>query len=283
MKKNFSISDTWIGFLRVHTRSKFLAILLSLPMISTVMAGPHFTEIGVTPWPRPYPHYPKYGDGVYQTAPRVAWNGNMFLLVWYEKYNVDEWSYARVTYGSRLSDSGQLLDPAGILIGPDGGGYNDYIEPAVCAVGDDFWVFYGSYGYTEYIRGRVVHPSGNVNITQMNIGQGNGWASVTSLSAAYMPGKNILVAWRCVDPDGVYYSLVSPTSGAVIINSQPLVQEAISDHIVVSSLDSTFLVTYHGAGGLKSIRVAEDGSKIDTSPIQLGVSCGGSGRRIFFR
>ncbi len=234
-------------------------------------AGTGFTTDGITEWPRMYPHY---GDEILQRRPRVVTNGDSFLATWYEEFHYSQSVIGTACYAARFSPDGDPLDPEGIVVVPDTYSYNSNQEPALCAVGDDFWVFYGYYGLSEYIYAKVVTPTGAVG-EPIYIGRGTGMETILTKASAYMSGANVIAVWQ--NPDGIDYSLLS-SAGDVLIDSAPLLADGyVSEHLAVAASDpadpatAKFLVVYYrdhmADEWLGAVRVDADGNVLDDPPI----------------
>ena len=108
-----------------------LSIVFIVSLAAMGWSGTGFTTDYITDWPRPWPEESR------QREVKVASNGESFLVAWYE-------DFMPRLYAARISQSGELIDPDGILIEADtvaGPWTNSLCEPAVCAVGDEYWLF----------------------------------------------------------------------------------------------------------------------------------------------
>jgi hypothetical protein len=91
-----------------------------------------------------------------QKGPSIAYDGNNYLVVWYDERN----GYYDI-YGARVSQSGIVLDPNGIAISKAA---NDQRVPSVAFDGSNYivaWEDYRSGSYSD-IYGAKVSPSGTI-------------------------------------------------------------------------------------------------------------------------
>ncbi len=242
-----------------------------LAVASASHAGTGFTTDEITEWPRPYPHY---GDEIEQYSPRLASEGHCFLLAWYEHFYVADWIVHQVPYAARLSGSGEVLDPDGLLMFDSTGGYGYGKEPDVCVVGADYWVFFGYHGLVESYHAKPVSCDGTVGEI-IGVGRGTGWESVHSLATAYMSGGNVIAVWQ--NPYGIDYSLLTPT-GEQLIDSAPLLeldwlldQHAVAVNDPAEPSAPKFLVVYfhdwYTETHIGATRLDAAGNILDDPPI----------------
>ncbi len=95
--------------------------------------------------------------GAYQVSPDVAWNGSVYLVVWSELVEGQE---GRRIWATRVSASGQVLDPAGILLSGDS--TNDNGTPSVAAGNGRFLVVWEEDRSPTDIVGALVSGTGTV-------------------------------------------------------------------------------------------------------------------------
>jgi len=243
-----------------------LSLIISC-FVSVANAGTGFTTTTITTWPRPDP---LLNETPYQYWPKIASNGSEFLLAWYEDYytGYPEYEDGTPVYAARFSETGEILDPDGILIDPDISPYNSEQAPAVCAVGDDYWVLYHGFEILESIWGTRVNADGTVGQTLV-IGNGVGLATITKMAAASNDQGNFIAVWLNAgdQPPSIGYSVHTSTGEYVVegfLPFEPYVFDADMSLSVAAS-GSTFLVTY----GDQAIRVDGNGNVLDTIPIDL--------------
>jgi len=135
-----------------------------------------------------------FNSDIGQGYPAVAFNGNIFLMVWADARNIASTGYD--IYGARVSSSGVLLDtnPIPICTFP-------YLQtyPALASNGRDFlavWADYRNYSAINLVSifGARISPSGSV-LDQ------NGFPIVVSTRDAEYPavasyGTNYFVVWE---------------------------------------------------------------------------------------
>jgi len=259
--------------MRTMKRNLFVLILSTMPILAA-FGSTGFIDKDITEWPRSYPHYTNW---VWQYNPRLASNGDDFLLAWYEQHHIEEHVTSDDVYVCRLTQEGVPLDTNGIYIAHCGA-YNDQdMEPAVCSIGNDYWVLYGYYGYYEYVYGRRVAASGELG-EQILIGDSEGLATITSLAADTTSSTNMLVSWFVSGADTIKYSLLNPQTTNFIVESESLfATNDISDHITATASGSKYLVVFyqgliHSSGtgkNLMALRIEGDGTILDTQPIVI--------------
>ena len=123
---------------------------------------------------------PVYGPApYYQDSPRIASDGENFLIAWN-----DERSFPYTAYAARVNRNGDLLDPTGIRL-PFGG-----YPAAIVFAGDAYVIFWTSSGpslhATRISRDGEVIEADRVVLQSVPNGP----------MAAASNGSNILVAWR---------------------------------------------------------------------------------------
>lgn len=147
-----------------------------------------------------------------QTGTSAAWSGTIFLIVW-----SDGRSGSADIYGTRLSASGEVLDPNGIAISSASGGQ---LSPSVAWDGENFCVVWEDFrvGSDPQILGARVDASGTV-IDPSGITISAAANAQRSPKVAW-GGENVLVVWeddRCGGStcSDIYGTRLSP-SGVVL-------------------------------------------------------------------
>lgn len=134
-----------------------------------------------------------------QERPRLASNGEIFLVVWQDFRNGRDWD----VYAARVTAAGKLLDPAGLLVS---GGPANQAKPQVAWDGKNFVVawqdfrsgrWYGVYSARVTAEGKLLEkdglrlaetPKGNCSSPRI-APAGTGRAFVLSLGGTGVPGS----------------------------------------------------------------------------------------------
>jgi hypothetical protein len=245
--------------------------------------GNGFTDREINTWPR---SYHTNDDQVWQFNPRLKSDGSSFLLTWYELDCVTNYGYPTTrlkSWMARFSNEGAVLDPEGICVCDH---INTYgvreswtpKEPAVCAVNQQYWVFYGDYNTVESIWGRTVQENGTLG-TPVYIASGNGFCSILSLAADGLGSGRILVAHYNTDPGSIRYSIVVPPTNVLVRSTTLITNANLTEHIAVSAGSNTFLVVYsiqddqYGPShGYWAKRVDENGVLLDPDPLLIATN-----------
>jgi hypothetical protein len=207
-------------------------------------------------------------------APDVAFDGTFYLVAWHDERSGDYDIYA-----SRVTTSGQALDPNGIAVSTP---YGDQYKPAVEFDGTNFMILWidarGSgtdiYGSRVTSDGTVLDPSG-LRITSATQGE---WQP-----ALVFGGGQYLVAWQQDRQGGnreVYVARMSTTgqvldpggkatSAAANGQSQPVVASDGNDFLVVWRDDN------RGSGDIYGARVSQDGTVLDPAGFAISTSQSG--------
>jgi hypothetical protein len=119
-----------------------------------------------------------------QMFPSVAFDGANYLVVWFDERMPD----LHKTFGTRVSQSGEVLDPSGICISPSG--YCEEYSPRVVFGQSKYLVVWnccwGHSGACVSVDGAVL-DTGRVSLPKMD------WFDPTGLS---FYGTNYLVVWE---------------------------------------------------------------------------------------
>jgi hypothetical protein len=190
-------------------------------------------------------------------APRVAWNGTLYLVIW-EDYAFIRGSVTGSTFGKRVAANGTVLDATAFEIVP--GNF-----PDVAALGSDFLVVstHEATNHIRYPKSVVVTGGGVVQGSPVIIGSNFSlYPRVTAL------GNRWLVTWQrhpthdnpassinanFVNPDG---SPVGEFNVAPSTSRRPNVAAGPTQGIIV----------YYKSGDVYARRILPDGTLLDASP-----------------
>ncbi|WP_224365732.1 Ig-like domain-containing protein [Hyalangium versicolor] len=213
---------------------------------------------------------PVTAGGGNQTTPAVASNGTDYLVVW-----VDDRSGDADIYGTRVSQSGTVLDTLGLAIGAS---LNAQQSPAVAFDGTNYLVVWsdGRRGSGNDIYGARVSPAGSVL-------DPNGLALATSAvftqlmraPAIAFDGTNYLIVWDertgFNGPSNLNALRVSPSGQPV---GSPFAVSAADKNQLAASLafDGTnYLAVWQddrlGQNDIYGARISPSGTLVDTGGI----------------
>ncbi|MCP3099024.1 tandem-95 repeat protein [Myxococcus sp. K15C18031901] len=189
-----------------------------------------------------------------QLEPSVAANADGYFLTWRDTRK--HVSNLTDLYGARLSKTGEVLDPTGIVIAS---AVSDEHYPTVSWNGTDWMVAWVEYTTSNgaVVRARRVSSSGQwVDSVPLTLGNtGNKLASSGSL-----------VAWATGSYVGVQARLVQGDGGVVTLGSLP---SDAGTHVTVTNTPSQYLVAWEEDGGVRAQRFdtqgAAQGSRIDVA------------------
>ena len=204
-----------------------------------------------------------------RTYPVLAFNGTNYLLVWRDargtQYNI---------YGTRVSSTGTVLDPAGIVVST---GPGNSADPQVASNGTDFYVVWSQfYSETWTIRGtaspaRAWWPIPEASASRRALGSQN-WPHVAS------NGTDYLVTWYMGASDGyanVYARRVSSTGQLLDTADIPIATGLNYDETTpaVASNGTVYLVAWSdwrkGYSRVYATRVSNDGVVLDGTGFPL--------------
>ncbi|MBM3315689.1 hypothetical protein FJY71_07640, partial [candidate division WOR-3 bacterium] len=176
--------------------------------------------------------------------PAVGFDGTNFLAVWWDERSGDE-----ALYAARVSPTGEVLDPSGMMVAPSGDGN----RLAVAFDGVNYLVVYGANGH---MRARRIAPDGIVLEPEVTISDEG---QVQETPAVAFDGTNYLVVWADyrVDNFDIYGARVSPAG--VVLDSPSV---AIADSLlweetpVVCATAAGFLVAWDAEYDPRNIRAA---------------------------
>lgn len=93
------------------------------------------------------------------------------------------------TYAARVTPSGSVLDPTGILVGPADNQYQ--YSPSIEYNGSNFLAVWGYYYAPNRVMARFINPDGSLSDT-FNIASAGGYVYKTRVAYS---GSNYLIAW----------------------------------------------------------------------------------------
>jgi len=213
-----------------------------------------------------------YGD---QQVPAVARGRDGALVVWADNRN-------NVTniFGTRLDDSGHVLDPQGIDFTPDSRHFQG--TPDVAWNGVDYLVVWSDDRSTNAndIYGALITPSGSV-VSRFPVSTAPGWQANPVVA---WDGSTFLVAWdsfdpqRAASPQDVYAARVASNGTVLDPSGIPIATNSAQQAAPsVSSDGSSFFVVWQdeGLGGgfdILGARIEADGTDQDPSGVHVGVA-----------
>jgi hypothetical protein len=165
-------------------------------------------------------------------APRAAFNGEVFLVVWADNGTV---------YGKRVRPDGSVVDAVPLLAITG-------FSPDVAAIGDTFCVAGVEVGFSpEYIFPWALHVGGDGQVLTDKVTLGNSYASVPRVEAV---GDRFLAVWQRNyshdDPqgeaDGAYIDLAGKATASFVVAFNGFVPEAAvspNEVLVVFRTNST--------------------------------------------
>jgi len=183
-----------------------------------------------------------------QYNPRIAFDGTNYLVVW-DDYRNGEFSDI---YGSRVNQSGLVLDPNGIVISPE---LNWQEFPSLCFGGSNYFVVWkDDRGDWPDIFGARVNRAGLV-LDPNGIRISNGENDKGFASAAF-DGTNYFVVWseeRFPNEWYIYGSRVSQTGIVLDPNGIPLVSASNSfwgPHVSIAFDGTNYLMIWEDYRGI---------------------------------
>jgi len=215
-----------------------------------------------------------------QSAPRIAWSGKRYLVVWSDRRGGP---MANI-YGARLDAAGNLMDKQGFIIAA----HTEYMfSPAVAASPGGFLVtwddrrggtYYDIYGARVADSGSVLDPKGIAISTASSNQRG---------SAVAHDGTNFFVVWtdlRGGSYKGIYGTAVSAGGAVLNTGGVQVAQSGVHRHRTRIAWDGTnYLVVWdegsvaaknaHVRGG----RISKKGKPVDTKAINICTHNNGTG------
>jgi hypothetical protein len=160
-------------------------------------------------------------DGI-QTNPKVAFDGTNYLTVWSDGRLTGN----NIIYAARVTPAGDVLDPAGIQVGPANGTLQHI--PSIAFIGDKYFAVWGHLIAPFGVTGRFVNLDGTLGDT-MRVASAA--AEVHNTCIVY-DGDKMLVVWSEY-PGTVFGQFVS-TDGVLIGSAF-----TIATDVMVTSSGST--------------------------------------------
>ena len=217
-----------------------------------------------------------------QTRPQAAWNGENWLVVWYQELENDYYNYE--IRAVRVSPAGVVLDATPMSIGSANNNLGDW--PVRVLFNGTNWVVFW-YGFapsatTRSVRAARVAANGTVLDPQGVTVYSHPDQYVSDPSVAYN-GSGYLLVFRHLVDDKVYGLLVSqalsPLGGIFPINNY---SPSEPTHPRVEALGANYLVVWNdhpfsgNIGGVKGSRVASNGQVLDPSGLTIDANVGTS-------
>jgi hypothetical protein len=185
-----------------------------------------------------------------QWAPRVAFDGTNYLVVWQDQRNSGQYDI----YGARVNPSGQVLDPSGIAIST---ATNDQQHPALAFDGTNYLaVWQHGAGSDIDIYGSRVSPSGSV-LDPGGIVMSDTTEDWESYPAVRFDGTDYLVAWNDENSGHVYGCEVSLASPPVVSASYDISgADRVYPALASGPVEGTAMVAYQSSSYVTLARLA---------------------------
>jgi hypothetical protein len=218
--------------------------------------GARVTSAGVVAEPAGIPISTALGE---QYLPAVAAGADGYCVVWMDHRSGRSGSFDM--YGARLSRTGVVLDPDGILVQLADRDNSAAQAPAVAASGAGFLVVWQD----QSIYGKLVNNNGVVpGIGATLISQS---AQREESPAVSSNGSEHLVVWLQSQDRRILGARVSPV-GMVLDPNGLVISTQAGDSPKVASDGHDFLVVWTG-GGVTGARVSSEGALLDPEGIGL--------------
>jgi hypothetical protein len=199
----------------------------------------------------------------------VAWNGDVFLVVWQAEGRREG---QRDVWAARVSRNGVLLDPAGIAIDT---AFNDQMYPSAGSDGTGFFVSWLDLETGAWVvQGTRLNAQGQVVDTpSINIST---WNPRCDNTAVGFCGSNYLVTWN-QNNDTIRGARVSPQgvvldSLSFVISRTPRTQR----HVALCCNGEEYLATWESGRSLAwnvyGARITPEGAVLDTAGIPLSAT-----------
>ena len=198
-----------------------------------------------------------------QDSPAVASNGHDYLVVW-----SDHRRGTIGTFGARVSEAGQVLDPGGIEINTSG---INAAAPTVASNGTEYFVVWADnrnwgrsavdlYGARVTSTGIVMDPEG------VGIGATDGRNDRTAIAS---DGKDYFVVWCALisNKNGIAGARVSDAGQLLDTNAIPVASEGWSPAVAPNG--SGYFVVWAHNSLIAGARVSGSGTVIDSNPITI--------------
>lgn len=139
-----------------------------------------------------------------QVDPEVAFDGTNYMVIWSDLRVAGN----TTVYAARVTQTGVVLDPAGIQVGPANGTFQK--QPSIQFIGDEYFLVWGHLAAPFGVTGRFVNTDGTLGDT-IHIADAS---DVVHNTAIAYDGNKMFVVWTEY-PGLLRGQLVSPT-GALI-------------------------------------------------------------------
>lgn len=129
-------------------------------------------------------------------SPDIAFGGGYYFAVWSDNRS----GYYEI-YGARITTTGTVLEPSGILIGPSSSSY--YYYPSVIFNGNNFLVIWSNSAAPYCIMGRFINPNGSFASDTLTLANASNYVYRNRHANS---GSNYLVTWVEYSPVTYTYS-----------------------------------------------------------------------------
>ncbi|MEO0142629.1 MAG: hypothetical protein ABIL15_04665, partial [candidate division WOR-3 bacterium] len=194
-----------------------------------------------------------------QYAPEITFGGGNYFVVW-----SDNRSSNLQIYGARVTPSGSVLDPSGILITRNAAQYQYF--PSVTWGGTRYFVVWGNYSPSPYyVYGRFVNTNGTMASDTIRLAAGS--EAIYCADVAY-DGTNFLVIWNEYGTTNALKGIRVSSAGAPIGSAFTIASPVYSFKSARVIFDGiNYLVTYSlSSGGVYQLW----GRKYNTSGAPVG-------------
>ncbi|MCX6841759.1 MAG: T9SS type A sorting domain-containing protein [candidate division WOR-3 bacterium] len=210
----------------------------------------------------------------YEDIPSVAFDGSNYLVIWTEYRNAN-----RDIYGARVSPTGTILDPYGIIVT---GSVNTQTGPAVAFDGTNYLVVWqdNRNGNYDICGARVAADGALLDLAGFAISTNTPTSDQRGPSVAF-DGTRYLVVWldSRSDIDGDIYGARVSQSGSVLDPTGIAISTATGGQIGLSvAFDGTnFLVVWQDSRDnvdwdIYGARVSQSGSVLDPAGIAISAA-----------
>ncbi len=176
-----------------------------------------------------------------QWSPDIAFGAGYYLAVWSDARS----GYYQI-YGARVTPSGSVMEPNGLLIGYGTNPY--YYYPAVVFNGTNFLVVWANSSSPYQINGRFVNPNGSFGSDTLKLANASNYLYRVRLAYS---GTNYLLTWTEYSSITYTYSV----KGQIVSNSGAPVGSpfTIADSVDYYSLSVRFAGTNYLVTFSKSV------------------------------
>lgn len=205
----------------------------------------------------------------YERNAKIAYNGTNWLVVW-DDYRPED---GTDVYGARISNTGTVLDPAGIAISADPA--SSQFSPSVAANGTDWLVAWRDdragvglddiYGARISSTGMVLDPLG------IAVNTGGGYQILPAVAA---DGTNWFVAWRDLNSTEIRGTRVA-TNGTVLDVAGIQISTGGGNLPSIAYNGTNYLVAWTkpvNSNDIFAARVTPMGTVLDTGALAIPVS-----------